>query len=166
MPKFLDTRGRSSLGIGICARCSVKYPIDELSPDPNSPGLLVCPDGCKDDFDPWRLSPRETEDMSLPYVRPDTNIATQGPSPVYANQIGGISSVLFTVPWTRNTSYLLGASVTPLSVDLDTTTLPQLQMIALNAGVSGAVAPVWPIKAGGRVIDGTVLWQCVGIYVN
>lgn len=166
MPIFLDTRGKSSLGIGICARCSVKYPIGELTPDPNAPGLLVCPDGCKDDLDPWRLSPRETEDITLEYCRPDVSVATQGPSPVYANQIDGISSVLFTVPWAPSTSYLQGASVTPLDVNLDTTTLPQLQMIALNAGVSGSVAPTWPIKAGGRVIDGTILWLCIGIFVN
>ena len=42
MPVFLNTRGNSSLAIGICGRCSRKFPIDELVPDPNYPGLRVC----------------------------------------------------------------------------------------------------------------------------
>lgn len=71
MPVFLDTRGRSTLGIGICGRCSRKMSLEELHPDPNSPGLYVCKADL-DDFDPYRLPAREPDQITLPFVRPDT----------------------------------------------------------------------------------------------
>ena len=71
MAVFLDTTGRSSLGIGICGRCSRKFPINELMPDPNYPGLRVCRVDL-DDYDPYRLPARQTENISLRYPRPDT----------------------------------------------------------------------------------------------
>jgi hypothetical protein len=70
MGMYLDTRGLSSLAIGICGRCSLKFPVVDLMPDPNSPGLLVCRDDV-DDYDPYRLPPREVEDITLLFVRPD-----------------------------------------------------------------------------------------------
>lgn len=75
MPRFLNTRGRPSLGIGICARCSIKMPLDMLHPDPNFPGLRVC-DKDLDQFDPYRLGPPPTDNIVLPFTRPDTPIAT------------------------------------------------------------------------------------------
>ena len=75
MPRFLDTRGRSTLAIGICDRCSRKFPLDELQPDPNSPGLRVCA-ADRDLFDPYRLAPRQTENIALRHPRPDTDITT------------------------------------------------------------------------------------------
>lgn len=39
-------------------------------PDPNAPGLMVC-QADLDDFDPYRLPPREPDDITLPFVRPD-----------------------------------------------------------------------------------------------
>ena len=71
MPVFLDTRGRSTIAIAICGRCSRKVPYDELMPDPNYPGLRVCKDDL-DDYDPYRLPARQTEDISLRFPRPDT----------------------------------------------------------------------------------------------
>lgn len=73
MPIFLDPRGRSTYGIGICARCSRKMFLEELSPDPNSPGLMVCREDL-DVLDPYRLPARETEQITLPFNRPDVNI--------------------------------------------------------------------------------------------
>jgi hypothetical protein len=70
MPRFLDTRGRTTLAIGICDRCKRKFPLDELMPDPNFPGLRVCRVDL-DQFDPYRLAPRATETITLPFVRPD-----------------------------------------------------------------------------------------------
>ena len=70
MPLYLNTLGRGRVAVAICARCSRKMSIEELSSDPNAPGLQVC-DGCKDDLDPWRLPPRMTEDISLRNPRPD-----------------------------------------------------------------------------------------------
>lgn len=75
MPKFLDTRGRTTLGIGICGRCSRKFSLDDLHPDPNFPGLRVCVSDL-DVFDPYRLPPRGTEDVALRFARPDTDIST------------------------------------------------------------------------------------------
>jgi hypothetical protein len=78
MPVFLDTTGRASLGVGICARCSCKMSILDLSPDPNSPGLMVC-EKDKDVLDPYRLPARQTEDLTLPFYRPDVNLTDPSP---------------------------------------------------------------------------------------
>lgn len=45
-------------------------PLAQLSPDPNTPGLMVCEEDL-DLFDPYRLPPRVPEDITLPFVRPD-----------------------------------------------------------------------------------------------
>ena len=70
MPIFLDTTGNATLAIGICGRCSRKFPLDELMPDPNYPGLRVCEQDM-DQFDPYRLPARQTEDIALRFPRPD-----------------------------------------------------------------------------------------------
>lgn len=83
MPVYLDTRSNSLLSVGICARCSIKYPLVDLKPDPNFPGLLVCEKDL-DRFDPWRLPARQTENIALRNPRPDVSIAT---GPVAGNEI-------------------------------------------------------------------------------
>lgn len=75
MAVFLDTRGRSTLGIGVCARCSRKFSLEDLHSDPNYPGLMVCRDDL-DDFDPYRLPARQPDNITLRFVRPDTDIGT------------------------------------------------------------------------------------------
>jgi hypothetical protein len=70
MPLYLNTRGRSTLGVGICGRCSRKMPIGDLKPDPNMPGLYVC-DADRDLIDPYRLPAREADNIDLPIRRPD-----------------------------------------------------------------------------------------------
>lgn len=70
MPQYLDPTGNSTYGIAICGRCSKKFFLHELSPDPNTPGLMVC-EADRDDFDPYRLPARQAEDISLPFTRPD-----------------------------------------------------------------------------------------------
>jgi hypothetical protein len=50
--------------------------IEDLYPDPNSPGLRVCLYD-RDELDPYRLPARQPERISLPFVRPDANIAVQ-----------------------------------------------------------------------------------------
>ena len=75
MSLFLDTRGLAWAGIGICDRCSRKFPIVELMPDRNYPGLRVCREDL-DELDPYRLPARQTERITLPFVRPDVPIAT------------------------------------------------------------------------------------------
>lgn len=74
MGVWLNTRGRSSLAIGICGRCNRKFPLDDLRPDPNIPALMVC-DKDRDQFDPYRLPARKTENISLRFPRPDVSIA-------------------------------------------------------------------------------------------
>lgn len=74
MPVFLDTQGKSTLGIGICGRCSRKMSLDDLYPDPNYPGLRVCKDDI-DEYDPYRLPARQPEVIALRYPRPDTPLA-------------------------------------------------------------------------------------------
>lgn len=79
MPIFLDTRGYSEIGIGICDRCKFKFPIVELMSDPNYPGLKVCYKD-KDQFDPYRLPARQTERITLRFTRPDLPLdGTQTP---------------------------------------------------------------------------------------
>jgi hypothetical protein len=74
MPAFLDTRGLSSLTIAICDRCKMKRAWVSLIPDPNSPGLRVCKD-CADEYDPYRLPARQTENITMPWLRPDLPLA-------------------------------------------------------------------------------------------
>jgi hypothetical protein len=80
MSLWLDTTGLSSLAIGICGRCSKKFPILELFPDPNSPGLRVCSDDL-DVLDPWRLPARQTEDITVTHPRPDSSLVTTVANP-------------------------------------------------------------------------------------
>ena len=75
MPRYLNTRGNTTLAIGICGRCSIKMPLDKLLPDPNSPGLLVC-EKDRDEYDPYRLPARQPDNIVLPFTRPDTPIGT------------------------------------------------------------------------------------------
>jgi hypothetical protein len=76
MGLFLDTRGQPYAAIGICDRCSRKFPLAELMPDRNSPGLRVCKVDW-DELDPYRLPARQTERISLPFVRPDVPLSSQ-----------------------------------------------------------------------------------------
>ena len=68
---WLNPRGKTTYGIGICDRCRKKMSLDDLGSDPNSPGLKVCR-GCVDQFDPYRLPARKADNLTLRFVRPDT----------------------------------------------------------------------------------------------
>lgn len=73
MPRYLDTRGKTSVAVAVCDRCHMKRALTDLVPDRNSPGLRVCTTGmgCDDDYDPWRLPARKSEDITLRFPRPD-----------------------------------------------------------------------------------------------
>lgn len=75
MPIFLDTRGLTSVAIGVCDRCKMKRAYVDLGPDPNFPGLRVCNQGCADQLDPYRLPARKTERINLRFPRPDLSVA-------------------------------------------------------------------------------------------
>jgi hypothetical protein len=72
------------IAIAVCQRCKFKVPYQILSSDPNYPGLRVCPD-CKDQYDPYRLAPKQPDPIVMRFPRPDeplnvpdeTYIATQ-----------------------------------------------------------------------------------------
>jgi len=74
MPRFLDTRGLTSVAIGVCDRCKMKRAFVQLGPDPNFPGLRVCDQGCADQLDPYRLAARQTERINLRFPRPDVDL--------------------------------------------------------------------------------------------
>ena len=73
MSLYLDTRGNPTLGIGICGRCSRKFPLHQLFNDPNVQELKVCKADL-DEFDPYRLPARQTETVKLPFARPDVSL--------------------------------------------------------------------------------------------
>lgn len=87
MSVFLDPTGHSTYGIGLCARCSRKFVLDELTPDPNYPGLMVCRDDI-DVLDPYRLPARIAETITLEFVRPDLPLQ------------------IYNVPWTADSIYI------------------------------------------------------------
>lgn len=155
MPKFIDTSGRTKIAIGVCARCNLKFPYSDLVQDPNYPGLYVCPED-RDNFDPYRLPPRRTDDLTLDHPRPDVAINTQAPTPVlYANDLFGITAIGFVRPWQPLTDYAVGCSITPQNIDDPNVDLPQNWWVCIVAGKSGATAPDWPQKPG--VILGDVV---------
>ena len=87
MTRFLDTTGQPTLGIGLCARCSRKFPLGELSPDPNLPALMCCREDL-DQYDPYRLAPLAPDQVALPFVRPDTPLGATAniPAPVPSSE--------------------------------------------------------------------------------
>lgn len=72
--RFLPVRTSPSCAIGICGRCRKKMYLSELKSDPNVPGLRVCSE-CADAFDPYRLAPREVENISVNYPRTDEDLS-------------------------------------------------------------------------------------------
>lgn len=74
MSIWLDTRGKPVLSVAICDRCKMKRPLSDLQPDLNAPGTRVCNRGCRDEFDPWRLPARRTEEVAVQYPRPDEEL--------------------------------------------------------------------------------------------
>lgn len=87
MPMFINPTGRSTYGIGICARCDKKLPLDLLFDDPNYPGLKVCAKDM-DEYDPYRLPPREPDPITLPFTRPDVPIPASTVPPVDPGEPG------------------------------------------------------------------------------
>ena len=75
MPLYIDTRGKTSVAIGVCDRCKMKRALVDLTEDLDSRGLQVCrglgPNGCQDTLDPYKLPARRSENISLRRPRPD-----------------------------------------------------------------------------------------------
>lgn len=84
MSLFLDTRGLTTVGVGVCDRCKMKVPLAKMRRDGNSPGLRVCDKpGCWDHFDPWRLPARRPEDITLRYPRPEESVIPVPPISIF-----------------------------------------------------------------------------------
>lgn len=162
MSRWLDTTTERPIAIAICDRCKRKFKWTDLRPDPTFPGLMVC-DEDYDQIDPYLLPPRETENISLEWSRPDAVVSDLSAIAQYANLIENIASWQPTLPWGAENAYSVGATVTPLSTDLSNTP-EQYWFLCVGAGTSGAAAPNWSSKAGTFVDDGTVLWLCIGLF--
>lgn len=76
MPMYLPPKASGTCAIGVCDRCKMKFYLDELKADRNSPGLRVC-DKCNDARDLYRLPARKTEVITLRYPRPDVDLSTE-----------------------------------------------------------------------------------------
>lgn len=74
MSVYLDTRGKTTLAIGICDRCRLKMPVADMVRDKNSPGLRVHAH-CSDEKDPYRLPARQTEKITVRFPRPDAPLS-------------------------------------------------------------------------------------------
>lgn len=75
-----DPTGWPWYAVGICDRCNRRFPLHELIEDGNLPGLRVCRDDW-DMLDPYRLPPRQPDNLVLPFVRPDVPIAITPTNP-------------------------------------------------------------------------------------
>ena len=113
MPIFLDTRGLSSLAIGVCDRCKVKRAFVTLGPDPNFPGLRVCDQGCADQLDPYRLPARKTERINLRFPRPDVSVAVEDDSLITTGGTGFVLSPENNTQTPSNTGNLDNLTLSP-----------------------------------------------------
>jgi hypothetical protein len=116
MPVYLDTRGNSILSVAVCDRCNRKFAYADLMPDPNFPGMRVCAED-KDNFDPWRLPARQTENISLRFPRPDVSVTlqpteitlpggfTEGPDSIFIEGTPPVSGDTGDLSYTNNSPY-------------------------------------------------------------
>jgi hypothetical protein len=75
MSLYISTRGLSTAAVGVCDRCKMKRPLSFFVSDGDAPGLRVCPDGCSDALDPYKLPARRAERIILQYPRPDEDLS-------------------------------------------------------------------------------------------
>jgi hypothetical protein len=127
MPVYLDTTGNSVLSVAICDRCNRKFPYVDLMPDPNFPGMRVCKDDL-DNYDPWRLPARQTENIALRFPRPDQSVAT-GP-------IGGTQLVTGVAP-TGEIYAPVGGTTQPNDPNRNSIFITQTREVATTAGKPG-----------------------------
>ena len=140
MPIYLDTRGNSVLSVAVCDRCNRKFAYVDLMPDPNFPGMRVCKDDL-DNFDPWRLPARQTENISLRFPRPDVSIAT-GP-------VGGTQLVTGVAPSGPIDSPVNQTTRQPNDPNRNSIFITQTQQVATTAGgpgdlTTGGGAQIYP----------------------
>lgn len=86
--KWARTLGKNILSPAICDRCRLRGDAASMIHDPNSPGLFVHRD-CADEYDPWRLPPRISEDITIPHPRRDADLSTTVDTASLLNDIEG-----------------------------------------------------------------------------
>lgn len=72
MSLYLKTTGESSLAVAVCPRCHFKVKYVDLKVDPNNQQRYC--GKCVDLYDPYRLSARQGDKISLQYPRPDEDL--------------------------------------------------------------------------------------------
>lgn len=166
MPRYIDTRGKSTLAIGICARCKRKFPLADLVTDPNFPALYVC-DEDRDELDPYRLPAREAERIDVDHPRPDTVLSPISPYPLEAPlQFEGVTQILQPITWSPLTTYLVSQQVTPLpAVGFVPAGTEIYVYVCISPGISGPTPPAFPAAPGVAVRDGAVTWMNNGLYL-
>ena len=142
MPVYIDTCGNSVLSVGLCDRCSRKFAYVDLMPDPNFPGMRVCMEDL-DNFDPWRLPARQTENIALRFPRPDISVAT---GPIGGNQI--MTENGFT---NQNSIFIQGVPAANTQGDLNTMSnvVPSPMTLAPKVG---SVSPATGTQLGGTSV--------------
>ena len=142
MPVYIDTRGNSVLSVALCDRCSRKFAYVDLMPDPNFPGMRVCMEDL-DNFDPWRLPARQTENIALRFPRPDISVAT---GPIGGNQI--MTENGFT---NQNSIFIQGVPAANTQGDLNTMSnvVPSPMTLAPKVG---SVSPATGTQLGGTSV--------------
>jgi len=131
MPVYLDTRSNSVLSVGICDRCNRKFPYVDLMPDPNFPGMRVCKVDL-DEYDPWRLPARQTENIALRWPRPDVSIALQANQILTTGGPGQNSLFIEGVPPAGGSQGDLNSASTPTNAP--TSLYPIIYSVAPNTG--------------------------------
>lgn len=76
MSAFLNTMGKSILSPAICDRCHIRGAAADMITDPDKPGLFVHKH-CADQYDPWKLPPRQADKISIDHPRPDVSMSTE-----------------------------------------------------------------------------------------
>ena len=70
MSRYIRPTSHSKATIAVCGRCGFKMLHEELHPDRNVPGLMVC-DKCNDLKDPYRLPVAKADNITVRFPRPD-----------------------------------------------------------------------------------------------
>lgn len=77
MSLYERTLGKSILSPAICDRCRLRGAAADMIPDPDKNGLFVHKH-CADKLDPWKLPPRQSENITIPRPRPDRPLVNPG----------------------------------------------------------------------------------------
>jgi len=100
-------------------------------PDPNFPGMRVCKVDL-DEYDPWRLPARQTENIALRWPRPDVSIALQANQILTTGGPGQNSLFIEGVPPAGGSQGDLNSASTPTNAP--TSLYPIIYSVAPNTG--------------------------------